>query len=482
MGIFKRNVLVFILVFTAVTSACGEQDVAREETPASDGTYQVAPLFREFYDHLGGLETLGPAISALIVEEHLKMQYVDAALMVYDINAVSSERYYLAPLGELFDIGDPPARDPGSSTEIFTDGHIIPEQFNDLYTRLGGAQFVGSPITEMRYNAEENRIEQYFQSVGFFHTFNGERGQTGLLSYGAYNCGSSCRYQSPSNSTPSISATILPSYFAEMIMRLGPEFTGQALTDAYFSPQGIQEVVFENLVLYADSKPPYTVRAKPIVESIYMQSQEIVERINDPRMIFYIMDGQRGHNIPVVFSEYMAKHGGIDLFGFPISELFEVEEDLFRQCFRNLCLDYFIDAPSDQQIRPTPLGHVYIEVVYKPVYLGSIQESQSMQNIQIELWETPHTISSAQVAQIHVSISSEGAPLKNAEPQITLYLPDGSQDVYQMDSTDASGHTFSNLDPIDALNGTYILYEVCIENPSAEKVCAQSAFTVWGNP
>ena len=482
MGKFNRNVLLLFIIFNALFSACGEQEAAREDIPASDGTYQVAPLFREFYDHLGGYETMGPAISSLMVEGHLKMQYIDAALMVYDVSAVSSDRYYLAPLGELFGISDPTVLDPGSYTDLYVDGHIIPEQFTELYLRLGGAQFVGSPLTEIRFNSEKNRIEQYFQNLGFYYLLEGESGQIGLLSYGAYNCDFTCRYQPPSNSIPSINATILPRHFAEMVLRLGPAFTGQALTDAYYSPQGIQEVVFENLVMYADAKPPFTARAKPIVEAIYMPSQALVERISDPRMIFYVMDGNRGHNIPVVFSEYMAKHGGVDLFGFPISELFEVEAGLYRQCFRNLCLDYFVDAPSNQQVRPTPLGHVYIEVVYKPVYLGSFPESQSMQNIRIEVWEAPHVITSEQVAQIHVSISSEGSPLKNREPVLTLSLPDGSQDVYQMDRTDANGQTSIYLGPIEALNGTYILYEVCIENLNAEKACVQSAFTVWGNP
>jgi hypothetical protein len=199
-------------------------------------------------------------------------------------------------------------------------------------------------------------------------------------------------------------------------------------------------------------------------------------------MIFYIMDGDRGHNIPVIFSEYMAQHGGIDLFGFPISEMFEVEEGLFRQCFRNLCLDYFINAPSSQQIRPTPLGHVYIEVVYKPVYLADMQESQSPQNIELIVWETPQTISSDQVTQIHVSVLSEGTPLTDREPQLTLYLPDGGQSEYQLSGTDSNGHTSINLGPIEALNGTYVLYEVCLGNPGNERVCAQSAFTIWGNP
>ena len=53
-----------------------------------------------------------------------------------------------------------------------------------------------------------------------------------------------------------------------------------------------------------------------------------------------------------VFVDYIARHGGMDASGPPITELFRVNHQLERQCFTNLCLE-LLHQSSGSDPRPS---------------------------------------------------------------------------------------------------------------------------------
>jgi hypothetical protein len=106
-GIILIGLLVLILLFL---SGCTPDKSDYVLVPTPEGAYGVDVLFREFYDHLGGMQVLGPAISPVFSYGNRKYQYVQAGCMEYNLEAAPSERFRLSPLGLELGLSEPPYR------------------------------------------------------------------------------------------------------------------------------------------------------------------------------------------------------------------------------------------------------------------------------------------------------------------------------------------------------------------------------------
>jgi hypothetical protein len=227
---------------------------------------------------LGGIDILGPAISPLFESGNLKEQYVLAGLMVFDETATSNERFRLAPLGLEFsvsELGTPVPTQPG---EQIIDGRLVPAEFLNLYEKLGGARFVGRPLTEARLNPEKRRLEQYFENLGFYRLNQDPPGVAHLLAYGAYACDKKCRSSSPQESVPG-KRVVLPEPFESKAQQFGTKITGRQLVGPHRTKDGRQAVIFENLVIAVDRKQPGGVMLLPIVEQTGFLAHPFVKRI-----------------------------------------------------------------------------------------------------------------------------------------------------------------------------------------------------------
>lgn len=179
---------IILLSICLLVSACTKPGELQTATPDSR-YYAVDPVFREFYNFLGGKAVLGEVISPASDAE-VTTQYTVAGLLIFDPQAVPMMRFQLGSLGKDFGIPE------GENAEI-----RVGEPFQALYDRLGGAAFVGKPLTEMAYNQEKNRTEQYFENLGFYQGPETE-GHVRLLPYGAWSCGEDCRNSLPVNAAP----------------------------------------------------------------------------------------------------------------------------------------------------------------------------------------------------------------------------------------------------------------------------------------
>jgi hypothetical protein len=252
----KGDYFFLLLVFILFgLSACNfpTGDMPRVETQSPVVTspvdaYPVDPLFQDFYTYLGGEPVLGPAISPAIPFGNIQSQYLESALMLFDPMAAPSERYTLAPLGVYLGISEEPVPDPGQPEARYANGHIIYEEFVPFYERLGGARFVGRPLTEARHNPAKLRIEQYFENLGFYRLEGDPPGKVRLIAYGAYSCDQRCRHQTAAASIPSLHG-FLPGPFGKAASTLGLGFTGLTLSEPYRNEDGQMEVIFQNLVM-----------------------------------------------------------------------------------------------------------------------------------------------------------------------------------------------------------------------------------------
>jgi hypothetical protein len=440
--------------------------------------YQVGDVFRELYDKLGGEDVLGPAISPISREGPLHLQYVENALFVYDENASPGDRLRLGSLGLEFGVAEKPGPPPSEPESRYVGGHSIWHEFIAIYDALGGVRYVGKPITEARFNSAKSRIEQYFENMGFYRLEEDEPGVVRLMAYGAFACDYRCRYHIQSASIPE-RQSFLPEQFQHQADFLGLQFTGKALTGVHLAADHMEEVIFENIVLYKDATKSSDVIARPIVEILGFFPHELVEPDPDPLMTFFEIQGGMGHNIPLLFRDYIQRHGGFKFSGPPLSEVFPVKSGVFRQCFKNLCLDYDLNADQVERLRLAPLGVRYEKEIFNKG--ADFRKSLSVKEVDLIVWEKFMRLPSGEPQEIFVLVSEDGATLKNREPVLFLSYPNSETKTFYFPPTGVDGLTSIRIPGIQASNGTLIAYKVCLMGFNGEMKCVGENYLIWNS-
>jgi hypothetical protein len=433
--------------------------------------------------------------------DSVSYQYTLAGLVGHDPEASVNQRFFLAALGLDMGIIEPGVPPPDASDVRYIGGHIIYDVFVPWYEQLGGARIVGQPITEVHYNPLEGRYEQYFENLGFVYYVGEPRDALKLLPYGWWKCANSCMYAQESQLVFNVPYPA-GDPFIGAISRLGPDFTGAALSEVYTNPDGVTEQVFGNVVLLQDSEQAGEVSLRPIAENMGIFGDSLEFSSKDPGMEFFPINGNQGYNVPLLFLDYLALHGGMDAAGLPVTGFTPLGEGIFRQCFANLCLEELRNEKSPFRVRPVPLGYAYLEqgrgaAVPIAIETASLPDQPSLpetslqtgvelptgqdQNIRVDVWERHPTVAQNQSQEITVSVFRDNVPVSLVEPLLVIRLLDDKGKTYYMLPTGEDGTSYLKLDPVDVENGTLVPYEVCIHNLDEGDRCVEDSFMVWGD-
>ena len=475
-----------LLLLAFLIAACAESKGGLSVSVTPEGTYSVDPVFRKYYDDLGGVQVLGFAISPMFQEGARKFQYVQAGCLVFNPSLI--DRDQLAPLGLDMQIEEPPVPEPAETTGFYVNGHIVDQGFLPLYLELGGEKVVGRPLTELHYNLEMKRYEQYFANLGFFRLENDPPDKISLLAYGSWKCDHHCRYQSPMNATirfPALSEGPGYEFFMKEYETLGVNFTGRPLVQPYLTEAGKWEQIFENVVMTADPDEPRKVHLRALTEDLGILPQAPVPVSQEAGMVFWSPEGsQEGYQVPQLFWDYLNEHGGIKTSGKPITSVFITNDAVARQCFTNLCLDYYLSpsTPASLRIRPANLGYAYMDLFYKASETMDFIYDRAQHALTLEVWERYPVISSRENQEIGAGVFEGITPLSKIEPILIVSYPDGTQQASIFPPTGRDGLTTTQLEPIEAANGSRVAYQVCISTLERELFCLRDSFVIWMNP
>jgi hypothetical protein len=509
-----RRIIVLLLLSMAalILTACDSVD-SFDQAEARSASSEVDPLFREFYKKLNGEVTLGPPISDVSVQGGVSYQYTLGGLMSWNPNAPASQRFSLGPIGGDMEINEPGVANPGGEAR-YINGHVLGKEFYYLYEVMGGVRYVGRPLTEAHYNAERGRTEQFFENVGFYLNDGDPPEAARLMAYGAWMCSTFCEDRLVDYGPGVEPPERIHKRFLEAVERLGADFTGAAITEAYETPDGFIEQVFQNVVMISDVNKPRRVSLRPMTEQIGMSRETPVPALDDPNYFFFPTDGALGYNVPRLILDYLAQHGNMELSGPPITELTPDRENTYRQCFTNLCLLIIYDG-GQARVMPDAQGYTYLDLGLPAGESASSEEPPAPQaerpeetraaeqqpapeanaeqgvtasvtpegrEISIQVWEAISPLPPDQGQEIGVSVYENGSPLSNVEPKLVVTLPDGSQRPYFMYPTDGNGQTVLQIDAIEAPIGTLVPYQVCLAGLGGEKICVRDSFLIWQNP
>lgn len=270
--------------------------------------------------------------------------------------------------------------------------------------------------------------------------------------------------------------------FDQTALRMGVNFTGGELVYYRTNGYGDPERVYENVVMWVDIQDPDGVRWLNLPEQIGIQRGTLVEPLDDKRYYFWLVQGTLGHNVPLGFWDYILQHGGPEVSGQPISEVFipKNQPEILRQCFEHLCLDYQADASRDEQIRLAALGEDYLanNLPSDP----DVNEGRSVPVLVMQVSQAADSIKPGETQEIVVYLTQDGQPISGIAPLLELTMPDTSVVRYQMPPSGADGSSAIRLPPFDVLNGTLIPYQVCVVEVNPVSFCVQENFVIWSEP
>lgn len=539
-----KNKMLHILILIAaclILSACA---TGPEPTGIDEATRDVDPVFREYYLDLGGVDTLGAPISPPFADGDNTCQFTVNALMCFNPYDTSTDRFFLYPLGSALNIVESPANALSEEDPNRLYGYEIYPDFLDKYHELNGSINVGRPLTGIRYDEELQRIEQYFENLGFYASLQNGQSEVRLLPYGAYICDRHCRSTEYVAFAPHREKPNMP--FLASLNRLGGvETFGAPLTDDYLASDGHVEQVFENAVLYAPADDLSQVRLRPLPRLLGMVSAPPgPQRWGQENNVIFINppDDPNGYHVPVLFDQFIAQHGGYELSGQPIADTTYYEDNLPRQCYETYCLDFHEGAEESRQVRMAPLGSQYLKQFgagQTPVMPAPAEETPPDASPQAppapaedsapppapvtgpqEPETAPQAAETAQeqpaptippeptpspemagdlilrVAEQRQEVAPDQSQILyilvhralNLEPvpgivaRITLVTPLG-ESVYYTPSTGSGGRTSLAIPPMpDVENGSLVSCQVCLELDIEPAVCVYESYLIWGGP
>jgi hypothetical protein len=370
-------------------------------------------------------------------------------------------------------VSEQPADHTDAATGRVVDGYLIYDKFLPLYDKLGGEPVTGKPLTEVYKNIQKNRLEQYFENLGFYWYEGDVPDAVYLLAYGDWKCGGRCQYPDTEDSLPELpDSTFAP--FREKAAQLGLEFTGYAQAPPQLRQDGSVGQAYENLIMQVNLQSPQEVGLLPLPEMVGILREAPSSPLPAPGMEFVKTQENLGYNVPSQFAEYIRLHGGFDFVGLPITHLARPDPQTLEQCFNNLCLRGVVVEDGSIQVRPIPLGSRP-----KPEEIDLPDGPVSAWDFTMQMWETYPLVSPQQEQEVGVILMSGGEPVPGISVELTLRLPETEEQVYQLPPTDENGETQLRLDPLLVQNGTLIPYKACAQIQNEQKFCVMDSFLVW---
>lgn len=473
--------LLLTLAMLGLLASC-----SRSVPPSASGkTYPVSPPLQAFYDRLGGEDVFGPAISKLNDNPIGQCQYTVNAMLCLNPMVAGDGSFSLFSLGNELNVSEV-STNPASTVGLIVNGFTVYEEFVPIFERFSQTAYAGNPISQVHINYAQQRVEQYFEKVGFYRNFSDPIGTVKLLAYGAAGCTKGCSYHPADEAkltNPSISLSKL-NLMDKLNGLIDTSVFGKALNRPHTAADGNLEQVYKGVVLVQDATG--VVKLRPLSRLLSLPTKAPGAKLYDyaSGVVFYAVNDTLGYHVPILFDKFINDHGGTAISGDPIDEITEYKPGLYRQCFTNYCLDYNPSKREDKRVTVTPLGEQYLELD-QSILTQPITPQPASQAIILKVSETLLKVSSSEAQTIHVSAlnAADQTPLSGIETEITIYLPKEKTWSSALAPTAVDGTAVITLPVLKNIqNGSILTYKVCTTNASAGQACANGSYLVWTMP
>jgi hypothetical protein len=200
---------------------------------------------------------------------------------------------------------------------------------------------------------------------------------------------------------------------------------------------------------------------------------------NDPNRRYYT---ETQHTVAYAFLAYFDKHGGLEIFGYPITE-FKLENGRIVQYFQRARMEWHPQLPADQRVQLGNLGEIYALTRLEPSLLQPPSAAFRMNVPQVTALSAKASLRWAitgttgqQILHVYVS-DQRGRPVPGAQSAAVVRFPSGNLNV-PLSTTDANGHAEATF-PLGKLDpGKSVVVQVRTSWASLVAE-TQTSFFVW---
>ena len=262
----------------------------------------------------------------------------------------------------------------------------------------------------------------------------------------------------------------------------GVEILGYPITDVFVDPENGYPIQYlENARLeYARQGQEAVIRMPVLGELLGGWDAPLPSRQSAASGCRYFPES--GHRACFAFLDFFDQHGGLPLFGYPISE-FKLENGRVVQYFQGFRLDWHPEASDGRQVQVAPLGGEHFEVMGYDLNLLKSNPPQDMQQYrvlelrpQVSVWKPVVRGSDSQ--RVFVVIRDQNLmPVQGASVTLNVRFADHAR-VLVMPRSDAAGISQVDLAFEHQPPGRSVTLEVLVSYADLQ-VSTRDSFLVW---
>ncbi len=232
---------------------------------------------------------------------------------------------------------------------------------------------------------------------------------------------------------------------------------GYPLTEAFHdftSDRIIQYFERARFELHTENPPDNRVVTTLLGELTYKPGPQLSLPNNTSACRSYARNGtSKSFQVCYAFLEFFEKYGGLDQFGYPISN-FEIHDDRITQYFQLARFEWHPDRPAGQRVVLTNLGEKYFEIRGEnpkrllPVPV-SISNNRPLTILDLKVRAYPYSsiLTSSGLQTVYIVVQDQNLyPVSNADVVLEIELPSGeTRRTIVPDRTDKNGITKFNF-------------------------------------
>ena len=254
---------------------------------------------------------------------------------------------------------------------------------------------------------------------------------------------------------------------------------GYPITEEYVR-DGLTIQYFQNMLMeyHPEASPGERIRLTPIAEQMQLGEAALPASRAAPGGRYY---AATGHSVGAEFLRFFDEHGGVKVFGYPITEAFE-ENGQLVQYFQNARMELLLGA---SQVRVAALGDSHFDFTGQDASLRrEVAPARGPRSVS-QIDRVSATVAKPYVwpperQTLHVYVTDDAhADLAGAEVTYTLEYADGTTAARQrMAPTDGNGHSFATFDVRPMPLGQEVRINV-VASYGGDEQATKTSFFLW---
>lgn len=287
---------------------------------------------------------------------------------------------------------------------------------------------------------------------------------------------------------PQTGHNVIDPFFSYIRANGGIERFGYPITEAYNDPAtGLLVQYFQKARLewHPGNPEPYKVLLGLLGDELGQREPPIpvtqIPPASDPSCHYF---GETGHTVCHKFLDHWKTEGGLDRFGFPITQP-KIENGRIVQYFQRARLEWHPERAEKQRVQTAPLGQIYYEFARLDPQRLRPAPPQAGGAPQVVRLFARGTVADAVIARnatqtAHVWVTDQlGNPLNGASVTLIVHYPTGDQ-PFVMPLTDGRGTTSISFPAGRFAAGTFISLNFLVTYPGVS-TSTRSSYLLWFN-